>query len=74
MLRKHFASSPSLWSTPRHKLDPTFDAGEVRRYLRFARLEEDRRKITRLLRRAKEHAAAAWRIARLIEKQEEMQR
>jgi hypothetical protein len=45
----------------------SFYGGEVKRYLRFARMEFSARKRGALLRRAVENARAAWRCALLAE-------
>jgi hypothetical protein len=41
----------------------TNHGGEVRRYLRFIRLETNARKIGQLVAQAKYHARAAWHMA-----------
>ena len=43
--------------------DASFDAGEVRRYLRLARLAERPREVSQLIAQAKHHARAAWHVA-----------
>lgn len=49
-------------------LDPTWAAGEVRRYLRFARLADTHAAAAQLIIQAKHHARTVWRIARELEK------
>lgn len=46
-----------------------FHAGEVRRYLRFARLESNNSKRAACIRQAKLHGRAAWHMAEVMERQ-----